>query len=65
MLARLEALLTATLQDSAWADASRSRHAIAELLQPLYRARLSEAELRAWLIALQRIGQVRRRGGGG
>lgn len=65
MLARLEALLTATLQDSAWADASRSRHAIAELLQPLYRARLTEAELRAWLIALQRIGQVRRRGGGG
>jgi TrmH family RNA methyltransferase len=65
MLARLETLLTATLQDSAWADASRSRHAIAELLQPLYRARLTEAEVRAWLIALQRIGQVRRRGGGG
>lgn len=65
LLARLEGLLTATLQDSAWADASRSRHAIAELLQPLYRARLTEAEVRAWLIALQRIGQARRRGGGG
>lgn len=65
LLARLEGLLTATLQDSAWADASRSRHAIAELLQPLYRARLTEAEVRGWLIALQRIGQAKRRGGGG
>ncbi|MFM1872216.1 MAG: hypothetical protein RL398_1638 [Planctomycetota bacterium] len=62
LLERLEALLAKELQDSAWADADRGKHAVAELMQPLYRARLTDAEVRAWLVALQRLGQARRRG---
>lgn len=62
LLAQLETMLETRLRDSAWADASRERHAIAALMQPLRRARLTEAEVRDWLVALQRIGQAPRRG---
>ncbi|MBM3961161.1 MAG: RNA methyltransferase [Planctomycetes bacterium] len=61
LMHRLEATLAALLQDSAWRDASRPKHAIAELLQPLWRAGLTEAEVRLWLVALGRAGQLPRR----
>lgn len=62
MLQRLEQRLDQALANSAWADANRGKQALAELLQPLYRAQLTETEVRAWLVALQRLGQPRRRG---
>ena len=40
------------LETSAWNDASRPKNAIAELMQPLYRAQLTDAEVRAWLVAM-------------
>lgn len=52
MMQRLEAALRHLLETSAWADACRPKNAIAELMQPLYRARLTDDELRAWLVAL-------------
>ncbi|MCA3007637.1 MAG: RNA methyltransferase [Phycisphaerales bacterium] len=61
LMHRLEAALAALLQESAWRDASRPKHAIAELLQPLWRAGLTEAEVRLWLVALGRAGQLPRR----
>jgi TrmH family RNA methyltransferase len=61
LMHRLEAALAALLQDSAWRDASRPKHAIAELLQPLWRAGLTEDEVRLWLVALGRAGQLPRR----
>ncbi len=61
LMHRLEAALAALLQESAWRDASRPKHTIAELLQPLWRAGLTEAEVRLWLVALGRAGQLPRR----
>lgn len=52
LMQRLEAALRKLLETSAWVDANRGRHAIAELMQPLYRAQLSDDEVRAWLVAL-------------
>lgn len=52
LMQRLEAALRNLLETSAWASASRGKHAIAELMQPLYRAQLTDAEVRAWLVAL-------------
>ncbi|MFY9346101.1 MAG: RNA methyltransferase [Planctomycetota bacterium] len=57
LLQELERLLTELLLTSAWRDASRKDNAIAELVQPLYRARLTEAEVRAWLVALGKAAQ--------
>lgn len=61
LMQRLEAALAGLLQDSAWRDASRPKHAIAELMQPLWRAGLTEAEVRLWLVALGRAAQLPRR----
>lgn len=61
LMQRLEQAFAALLQDSAWRDASRPKHAIAELLQPLWRAGLTEAEVRLWLVALGRAAQLPRR----
>jgi TrmH family RNA methyltransferase len=55
MLQHLERALGAALAASAWAEKCRAVDAVAELVQPLRRARLSEAEVRAWLVALHRI----------
>lgn len=61
LLRRLEAALAALLQESAWRDATRPKHAIAALLQPLWRAGLTEDEVRLWLVALGRAAQLPRR----
>lgn len=52
LMQRLEAALRRLLETSAWTDANRGKHAIAELMQPLYRAQLTDEEVRAWLVAL-------------
>ncbi|HEX5053906.1 MAG TPA: TrmH family RNA methyltransferase [Planctomycetota bacterium] len=57
MLQRLEQALRHLLETSAWTDATRRKNAIAELVQPFYRARLTDAEVRAWLTALNKAAQ--------
>jgi len=57
MLQRLEVALRELLESSAWAGASRPKNAIAALMQPFYRANLTDAEVRAWLVALNKAGQ--------
>jgi TrmH family RNA methyltransferase len=57
LMQRLEGALRHLLASSAWADASRGKHAIAELMQPLFRAQLTDAEVRAWLVALNKAAQ--------
>ncbi|MFO1076991.1 MAG: TrmH family RNA methyltransferase [Planctomycetota bacterium] len=52
MLRRLEDALRHLLENSPWRDASRPKNAIAQLMQPLYRAGLSDDEVRQWLVAL-------------
>ncbi|MBX3461993.1 MAG: rRNA methyltransferase [Planctomycetes bacterium] len=64
MLQRLEAALRRLLEASAWADASRGKHAIAELVQPLRRAQLTDDEVRAWLVALGKATRPRAAPGG-
>lgn len=61
LMARLELALASLLGESAWTDADRGKHAIAELMQPFWRARLTEAEVRAWLVALGKAAQRPRR----
>ncbi len=55
MMQHLERCLRDGLMASAWAEKSRALDAIGELMQPFYRARLTEAEVRAWLVALSRV----------
>jgi TrmH family RNA methyltransferase len=57
MLQHLERALRDLLETSAWRDANRGKHAIAELMQPLWRAQLTDAEVRAWLVALNKAVQ--------
>lgn len=57
MMQHLERRLRDLLAGSAWHDADRKKHAIAELLQPLWRAQLTDAEVRAWLVALGKAAQ--------
>jgi TrmH family RNA methyltransferase len=57
LLRLLEQKLTAALQTSQWAERPRPGHAIAELLQPFWRASVTEGEVRQWLVALGRIVQ--------
>ena len=52
MLQRLEIALQRLLSTSAWSKADRPKNAIAALMQPFYRAQLTEKEARAWLVAL-------------
>lgn len=61
MLQHLERMLGQLLDDSAWADATRSKHALAELMQPFWRARLTDDEVRSWLVALGKAIQRPRR----
>lgn len=61
LLQQLERALAGLLAQSAFADADRGQHALAELLQPLYRAQLTEPEVRAWLVALNKAAQAPRR----
>ncbi len=55
MLQRVEAALSTLLESSVWSTKSRPKNAIARLVQPLYRAQLTEDEVRAWLVALKAI----------
>jgi TrmH family RNA methyltransferase len=57
LMYRLEVALTHLLEATAWRDASRPDNAIAELMQPFFRARLTEREVRAWLVAVNKAGQ--------
>lgn len=59
MMRHLERLLQELLAGSAWVDANRGKHTIAELMQPWWRAQLSEDEVRAWLVALGKAAQRR------
>jgi TrmH family RNA methyltransferase len=55
LLQHLEQALDGALRNSAWADKCRPKDALGELMQPFYRAGMTEAEARAWLLALTRI----------
>lgn len=57
LLQHLERLLRDLLEGSRWASKSRPKNAIAQLMQPLYRANMSETEIRAWLVALGKAAQ--------
>ena len=57
LMRRLEDALRHLLETSAWRDANRGKHAIAELMQPLWRAQLTEDEVRAWLVAMNKAVQ--------
>ena len=61
LMLRLEQALARTLAASSWSDADRPGHALAELLQPWWRAGLTEREVRAWLTALGKVAQAKRR----
>ncbi len=52
MLQHLEGALRRLLENSAWNTADRPKNSIAALMQPFYRSRLTEKEVRAWLVAL-------------
>lgn len=55
LLHQLERLLVRVLEHSRWAGADRRPDAIGELLQPWFRAGLSEREVRVWLTALGKL----------
>lgn len=57
MLQRLEQALRELLEGSAWQDANRPKNALAALMQPFYRAGLTDDEVRAWLVALNKARQ--------
>lgn len=57
LLQRLEQALEHLLNTSAWQAASRPKNAIAALMQPFYRAGLTDAEVRAWLVAMSKGAQ--------
>jgi TrmH family RNA methyltransferase len=61
MLQHLERALAELLGNSAWRDAMRPERAIAELMQPFYRAEARDDEVRLWLVALGKAGQRPRR----
>jgi tRNA C32,U32 (ribose-2'-O)-methylase TrmJ len=52
MLQRVEDSLRRLLENSDWIKANRPKNSIAALMQPLYRADLTEKEVHAWLVAL-------------
>jgi TrmH family RNA methyltransferase len=62
LMHRLEQALRHLLQTSAWRDANRPDNAIAELMQPFFRAGLTAGEVRAWLTALNKAAQASRTG---
>ncbi len=52
MLQRVEEALQRLLENSDWSKANRPKNSIAALMQPFYRAQLTEKEVHAWLVAL-------------
>ena len=61
LLQRLEIALTRLLAASSFGDATRPADAIAMLMQPFYRAQLTDDEVRLWLTALGKAAQLPRR----
>ena len=57
LMHRLEVALANLLDDSSYRDATRPKNALAELMQPLWRANLTDDEVRAWLTALNKAVQ--------
>lgn len=55
LLSKIESELRAVLDAARFSDLDRPRHGIVDLLQPLYRANLTEAEGRLWMAALTRL----------
>jgi TrmH family RNA methyltransferase len=55
LFARLETVLRDALIASGFADIDRPRHGVVDLIQPLRRADLTEAEARLWLAALSKM----------
>ena len=55
LVQRVEQALTTLLESSDWAKANRPKNSIATLMQPLYRADLTEKEVHAWLVALGKL----------
>lgn len=57
LLQLFEQKLGHALATSAWADAHRDKNALAELVQPMRRARPTRSEVLAWLTALGKVVQ--------
>lgn len=54
MIMRVESSLRRLLESSDWQKASRPKNSIAQLMQPFYRAHMTEKEVHAWLTALSK-----------
>jgi len=54
MMQRMEASLRRLLENSDWQKANRPKNSIAQLMQPFYRAQMTEKEVHAWLTALSK-----------
>ena len=59
LMHHLEKLLGHALEQSQWSKANRPKNAIAQLMQPLYRAGLTESEVHAWMSAMGKIWRPR------
>jgi TrmH family RNA methyltransferase len=59
LLQQLEKLLDHALSQSQWAKKNRPKNAIGQLMQPLYRAGLTEREVHAWMSAMGKIWRPR------
>lgn len=59
LMQQLEQLLDHALRQSQWAKASRPKNAIGQLMQPLYRAGLTDSEVHAWMSAMGKVWRPR------
>ena len=59
LMQQLEKLVGHALSQSQWAKANRPKNAIGQLMQPLYRAGLTESEVHAWMSAMSKIWRPR------
>lgn len=60
LLQRLEVAVAGMLAGTSWHDATRPKNALGELMQPFYRAGLTDDEVRLWLVALGKAAQAPR-----
>lgn len=54
MMQRMEISLRRLLENSDWQKANRPKNSIAQLMQPFYRAQMTEKEVHGWLTALSK-----------
>lgn len=59
LMQQLEKLLEHALTQSQWSKASRPKNAVGQLMQPLYRAGLTDSEVHAWMTAMGKIWRPR------